>query len=129
MSCLHKGLLENLYSSYFLIGSSGTIQFAELEPHFYTIRIVAENGRDDRGTLRVRVRVPVSSSHCGVNLINKQWVQEGANVTLWFETFGPVDTVKCQANSREETCKYMHMHALHEEIGTHTHTHTPYITL
>ena len=75
-------------------------------------------------------RVPESSTHCGVNLINKQWMQEGANVTLWFETFGPVDTVKCQANGRDETCKYMYLHALHEEIGTHiyTHTHTHNLT-
>ena len=119
MSCVHKEFVQNLLQC-FLTGSSGTIQFAQLSPGFYTIRIVAENGRSDRGTLRVRVRVPESSDHCAVNLINQQWMQEGANVTMWFETLGPVKNVKCEANNMAKTCK----HTMCVLTHTHTHTHT-----
>lgn len=84
--------------------SNGTVEFVGVPPDHHTIRILAENDNEDRTTLRVRVRVPESPTHCGVNLINQQWVQDNNQITVWFKSLGPVESVQCRVDGETQAC-------------------------
>lgn len=87
--------------SFILSGSSGSVVFSDLPPGSYVVRVVADNGRNDRAIERRRFDITGDSSTCTVHLINDGVTVDGNRVLVEFAGTGTVQVFSCQLRGQD----------------------------
>ena len=77
-------------------GSNGHVQFSDLDPGFYTLKVIAANQIPDKELIRRRFYISDDPTHCSVHLINSGVTVAEGNVTVEFSGVGPATGFKCK---------------------------------
>ena len=94
---------NNYYS-----GSSHRIVFQNIPAGAHNLRIVAENNRKDKITVKIKIYVSgTESSSCAVNLINNRITYMDNSVLIHFKGTNSVDQFRCRLNKEDSfNCKH-----------------------
>ncbi len=91
----------------YLAGSSGSVQFDDLEPGRYWVRVTAQNHREDRSKVRRRIVISSDPSFCTAHLINGGVSVEAGRAAIEFAGDGPAERFSCSLDRGEEfTCMH-----------------------
>lgn len=88
-------------------GSNHTARFHNVSTGAHILRIVAENSKQDRLVMRIKIYVSGPSPSCAVNLINNRILQAHNSITILFKGTNSVDRFMCSLDKQEPfECKY-----------------------
>ena len=78
-------------------GSSGSVNYTNLDPGRYSLRVEAGKNRDERGIERRFFEIPADVNYCTTHLINEGvTVGFGGAVTVEFASVGPATEFMCR---------------------------------
>ena len=95
---MHNYQLLQHYN-YYYAGSSGSVNYTDLDPGTYILKVEAMNGRDDRDVERRRIVIH-DETECSVHLINGGITVTGDTAVVEFAATGSYTSVSCNLNNQ-----------------------------